>query len=185
MIKKINLFISYRRGDGSGEAGRIFDRLKEEFNVFFDTDSIRGGDDFPDEIKKGIEKSKIILFIVGENSCKEFKNRLSGTDYVVQEIAYAHELNINAIPILINNAKMPTTDCLPPEIHFLSGKNACSIEHIKFDQDIDHLIDEIILSVNKKIFLVSKSQTKNLIILKYFFLNHIVRKKLYFRMLHH
>ena len=47
------VFISYRREDSGGFAGRIYDRLTRnlgEDNVFFDVDSIAPGVDFVDTL---------------------------------------------------------------------------------------------------------------------------------------
>src|SRR6516164_6116196 len=47
------IFISYRREDAPGQAGRLSDRLKQEFgndNVFIDVDTLLPGDDFVDAI---------------------------------------------------------------------------------------------------------------------------------------
>ena len=44
------VFISYRREDSSGYAGRLFDILSIHFgreNTYMDVDTIMGGDNFP------------------------------------------------------------------------------------------------------------------------------------------
>src|SRR5262245_49568065 len=44
-----SIFISYRRDDSAGQAGRLYDRLCEHFGkerVFIDVDTIRPGEDF-------------------------------------------------------------------------------------------------------------------------------------------
>jgi hypothetical protein len=51
------IFISYRRDDSSGSAGRLFDRLKLRFgeeNIFFDVESISGGSDFIKAIRENV-----------------------------------------------------------------------------------------------------------------------------------
>jgi hypothetical protein len=43
------IFLSYRRADAAGTAGRLFDRLSQHFGtgqVFRDIDSIEAGDNF-------------------------------------------------------------------------------------------------------------------------------------------
>jgi hypothetical protein len=43
------IFISYRREDSSGYAGRLFDILSIHFgkeNIYMDLDTIKGGDNF-------------------------------------------------------------------------------------------------------------------------------------------
>jgi hypothetical protein len=51
----MRIFISYRRDDSAGHAGRLADDLVECFgrrNVFEDVDSIRPGDDFVDAMRR-------------------------------------------------------------------------------------------------------------------------------------
>jgi len=63
-----NIFISYRRSDGAGYAGRIFDRLQKEFGpgrVYRDVDSLEDGTRFPDAIAKQLAKCRIVLVVIG------------------------------------------------------------------------------------------------------------------------
>ncbi len=53
----MKLFISYRRDDSSGYAGRLFDRLAARYgpgDVFIDIDAIPIGSDFTDVIRQEI-----------------------------------------------------------------------------------------------------------------------------------
>jgi hypothetical protein len=62
------VFISYRRNDSGGYAGRIFDRLRADFGadvIFRDVDTIPGGARFRDEIEKHLETCNIVLVIIG------------------------------------------------------------------------------------------------------------------------
>jgi hypothetical protein len=59
----LRIFISYRREEASGHAGRLSDRLAERFrpdSVFMDIDRIRPGSDFADVIDdaRGSEQSR-------------------------------------------------------------------------------------------------------------------------------
>jgi len=50
------IFLSYRRADAAGTAGRLFDRLSQHFGagqVFRDIDSIEAGDNFEQSIRDG------------------------------------------------------------------------------------------------------------------------------------
>ena len=51
------VFICYRRDDAPASAGRLFDRLTERFgcdHVFMDVDTIRSGQDYAAQIRKGV-----------------------------------------------------------------------------------------------------------------------------------
>ncbi len=63
------IFISYRRDDTSGYAGRLCDRIRKEFgreNVFIDVDTLRPGDDFVDAINNSLEKCDLMLAVIGK-----------------------------------------------------------------------------------------------------------------------
>jgi hypothetical protein len=50
------IFISYRREDSAGYAGRLHEELAERFGageVFRDVDNLRAGQDFEDAIRRG------------------------------------------------------------------------------------------------------------------------------------
>jgi hypothetical protein len=62
------IFINYRRGDSGPTAGRLRDRLRREFgkrNVFMDVDSIPVGVDFEEHLQQTLERSVIVLALMG------------------------------------------------------------------------------------------------------------------------
>ena len=64
------IFISYRRDDAAGHAGRIYDQLSEDFGdaqVFMDVDAIDPGVDFMSRIESAVASADVFLAIVGRN----------------------------------------------------------------------------------------------------------------------
>ncbi|MDP2840888.1 MAG: toll/interleukin-1 receptor domain-containing protein, partial [Candidatus Methanoperedens sp.] len=62
------IFISYRREDTAGHAGRIFDRLREKFGrdkVFMDVAGIEPGVDFVEAIDRAVGSCDVLLVIIG------------------------------------------------------------------------------------------------------------------------
>src|SRR5947199_4893411 len=62
------IFISYRREDSVGHAGRIFDRLAEQLGrdqVCRDIDSLPPGEDFVLAIKHIVKQSHVLLALIG------------------------------------------------------------------------------------------------------------------------
>ena len=62
------VFISYRRQESSGLAGRLFDRLAPRFGedrVFMDVDRIELGVDFADVIAHEVSTCAVLLAIIG------------------------------------------------------------------------------------------------------------------------
>ena len=57
----VRLFISYRRNEDAGFAGRLADALEAAFGtdaVFHDIDDIRPGEDFVDVLKAQLERAE-------------------------------------------------------------------------------------------------------------------------------
>ena len=61
-------FISYRRDDSAGHAGRLHDRLIERFgleNIFMDVDAIGLGVDFLEAVREAILASDGLIAVIG------------------------------------------------------------------------------------------------------------------------
>ena len=64
------IFISYRRDDAAGEAGRIHDRLRQDFGpslLFMDCDAIPLGEDFLEVLQSSIRNSAALIAVIGPN----------------------------------------------------------------------------------------------------------------------
>ncbi len=62
------VFISYRREESSGLAGRLYDRLAARFGddqVFMDVDTIALGVDFADVITQAVSNCEVLLAVIG------------------------------------------------------------------------------------------------------------------------
>ncbi len=62
------IFISYRRHDAEGEAGRLFDDLVREFgdqSMFMDVSTIQAGRDFRKAIDESVATCGVLLAIIG------------------------------------------------------------------------------------------------------------------------
>jgi hypothetical protein len=143
--------ISYRRDDSLPIAGRLYDRLQAEFgkgNVFMDFDSIPYGVDFRDHIKKMIERSKVLVAMIGPDWIGKRRHRTrridDPTDFVRLEISYALERKLPIIPILVGNTRMPRPEDLPKDIEGLAFRNALSLDvGIDFHHHAERLIGAI------------------------------------------
>lgn len=143
--------ISYRREDSQPIAGRLYDRLQAKFgkqNVFMDFDSIPPGVDFREQIKRTIERSNLVIAVIGPHWLGEQSDgsrRIDDpTDFVRLEIEYALKRGIPVIPLLINNTQMPKADKLPVDIEQLVFRNALPLDSgIDFHGHTDRLINGI------------------------------------------
>jgi len=143
--------ISYRREDSLPIAGRLYDRLQAKFgkkNVFMDFDSIPPGADFRQHIKQMIERSKLVIAVIGPHWLGEqpdASRRIDNpADFVRLEIGYALEAGIPVIPLLINTTQMPKPEMLPPDIQELSFRHALPLDSgMDFHSHADRLITGI------------------------------------------
>ena len=142
------VFISYRRDDSAGHAGRVHDRLEREFGadlLFMDVDAIPLGVNFVKVLRDEVAKCDVLLALIGPNWLnardKEGNRRLdNSSDFLRIEIATALQRDIPVIPILLDGAIMPRADQLPVDLGELSARNGIDIRHASFHADMDKLI---------------------------------------------
>jgi hypothetical protein len=146
-----SIFLSYRRADTKWIIGRICDRLEARFGksaVFFDIETIPGGSDFRKELNERLQKSDVVLAIIGPNwlgATDRDHSRLSNRDdYVRLEIEGALEKSIPVIPVLIDGVPMPAVDDLPASIRGLAVRQAVQLDSgLNFNVDVRRLIRAI------------------------------------------
>lgn len=138
------VFISYRRSDSAGYAGRIADYLSNEFpglNVFMDASSLRPGDDFVRSIQSSLDASGIVLPLIGEEwlyaEGRSGERRLEDPqDFVRLELELSLQAKKRIIPILLNETLMPAAETLPRSICQLTRYHAFRLRHETFKRDI-------------------------------------------------
>ena len=144
-----SIFISYRRADAAGHAGRLADRLTSAFgreHVFIDVDSISYGEDFVEAIQRTLQDCEVVLVLIGPHwlvaSDAEGSRRLdSPTDTVVLEIATALEMQRKVLPVLVGGASMPVPESLPEAIRKLARRHAIEVSDKRFGKDALELIE--------------------------------------------
>ena len=141
------IFISYRRSDSAGHAGRLYDYLKNYFGderIFFDVDTIRPGVNFEQKISDELDNSEAMLVLIGnqwlDSSDKEGNRRLDNPhDYVRFEVETALGKNITAIPILLQGVQMPSANVLPDTLYDLSRRNAIRLNDDHWNSDCNFI----------------------------------------------
>ena len=142
------VFISYRRDDSAGHAGRVMDRLERELGrdlLFMDVDAIPFGTNFSKVLHEEVAKCGVLLAVIGPNwsdARDENGNRRldDPNDFVRIEIAAALQRNIPVIPILLDGARIPNADQLPEDLKELALRNGMEIRHASFHNDMNRLI---------------------------------------------
>ncbi|HET7112501.1 MAG TPA: TIR domain-containing protein, partial [Pyrinomonadaceae bacterium] len=139
------IFVSYRREDSAGHAGRLFDRLVEHFGrerIFMDIDTIEPGEDFVTVIDNAVSSCDVLIAIIGRNWLTT-----SGTgrldkpnDFVRIEIATALRRDIRVIPVLVQRASIPKPQDLPEDLVKLTRRNAVELSDLRWQSDVEQLI---------------------------------------------
>jgi len=143
------VFISYRRDDSGGYAGRLFDVLAGRFGpeqTFMDLDDIKGGDDFTAVIGEKVSQCSALLAVIGDRwltlTGPDGVRRLDAPgDFVRLEIAKALERGVRVIPVLVSGAVMPRAEDLPDGLRPLSVHQAVEVRDAHFHADADQLIE--------------------------------------------
>jgi len=142
------IFISYRRDDSEGEAGRLFDDLVRAYgdnSVFMDVTGIQPGLDFRKAIDDNVSSCGVLLAVIGPTwatiTGKDGTRRLDNPDdYVRLEIASALKRSIPVIPVLVHDAHMPTVDQLSDDLKDLRYRNSVELSHARWNSDVALLI---------------------------------------------
>jgi hypothetical protein len=154
MMTKKRVFISYRRSDSAGHAGRLYDYLKNYFGedrIFFDVDTIKPGVNFEQKIKTELDNSAVILVLIGNQwlGIKDMNGnrRLDDPyDYVHLEVEAALTKDIAVIPILLQGVPMPSENDLPEKLSDLSRRNAIKLSDENWNSDL-RMLTEILKNV--------------------------------------
>lgn len=142
------IFISYRRIDSRAIVERIHDRLVNHYgkeNVFLDVDlNIPPGSHFADILKENLEKSDVLLVVMGQQWVDELKKRAGEEDFVRLEVETGLRQIPLLIPVQVNRADVPKFDDLPDSMTGLLDKNFFEIlPNPYFNTGIQMLMDSI------------------------------------------
>ena len=145
------VFLSYRRDDTPGYAGRVYDSLVERFgeqNVFMDIDTIRPGDEFAKAIAGALDDCSVFLALIGptwlQSSDAAGRRRLDDPrDFVRLEIEAALRRSVLVVPVVVRGATMPPEDRLPDGLAPLAGRQAFELSDQRWRRDMAELLDQI------------------------------------------
>ncbi len=140
------VFISYRRDDAAGYAGRLEEALEQKLghgSVFRDVLDIAPGDDFVVAIRTRLASAHTVLVLIGPRwaggeACGT--RRIDDAhDFVRLEVHTALDGGARVVPVLLPGAEMPTEASLPEPLRALARRNALSLSDANWSADIDRL----------------------------------------------
>jgi hypothetical protein len=149
-----DIFISYRRADVPFAAGRLGDVLSHEFGdrlIFRDIDDIEAGVDFTQTLNQALASCKVLLVLMGNgwlNAAGARGRRLDDPhDWVRQEIAHALQRDVRVIPVLLEQAQMPSEADLPDDLKALCRRQAVPLSDARWQSDVAHLVAALRVSI--------------------------------------
>src|SRR5512132_448110 len=141
------IFISYRRDDSRGYAGRLQGDLSRRYtdeHVFRDIE-IPPGADFGEYITGLVDKCNVVLAIIGpgwlDARDRDGVRRLDDPqDWVRLEIERALARDgVEVIPVLVDGARLPPREELPESLLALRRRNAFELSDRRWDYDVEEL----------------------------------------------
>jgi TIR domain-containing protein len=147
-----SIFISYRRGDTAGHAGRLSDGLTAQFGegtVFMDLEAIMPGVDYEERIRQAVGSCDVALILIGDEwltmTTADGGRRIDDPgDFVRLEVASALARDdLEVVPVLVEEAEMPSPRELPDDIARLSRINAIELTDQRWRYDLGRLVDAI------------------------------------------
>jgi hypothetical protein len=147
-----SIFLSYRRQDAPGHAGRIYDRLVERFgkdNVYMDLDSTAPGADFGEVIDSVLARCAALIAVIGPNWITAMRRSQRGDpatdpeDWVRREIATALKRDIRVVPVLVQGVQMPDRDELPEDMKGLARRHAVELTDTAWTAQLNLVIDSL------------------------------------------
>jgi TIR domain len=144
----VRVFLSYRRGDVGGYAGRLTDALQQRLgakNVFQDVTAIAPGQDYTAAIDRAIDTSDAVLVMIGPGwltaATPQGAPRLfEADDYVRLEVGGALRRSVRVVPVLVGGASLPAAAELPDELKGLDQRQAVVLHDETWHQDVDGLV---------------------------------------------
>ena len=144
------VFLSYRRNDSGGWAGRLRDHLALRYGqdrVWQDVDDLTVGSDYLPQILKNIAAADAVLIVIGPHWLEE---RRGGTtrlddpkDVLRTEIVHALKRKSGVIPTLVGGASMPDAKNLPRPVAPLVKRNGITIVDSDWARSMQLLFEQL------------------------------------------
>lgn len=142
------VFLSYRRADTPGHAGRLKSDLERVFgrgHVLMDVYLIPAGRDFVAEIQAALDRCDVLLVMIGDQWLRTTQDDAGAEqpDYVHFEIEYALRRNLPIIPVLVENAAMLGAGALPSDLAPFARLQAHELSDTRWEYDVSRLVESI------------------------------------------
>jgi hypothetical protein len=155
MKKLPMIFISYRREDTGGDAGRLNDTLTQVLGpgrIFWDLEKIAPGKEFRNELKRVLSASNVLFALIGPRwetiTDANGRPRLFNKDDLVRMelLAGLRHKSLRVVPILLNRETLPKASDLPSVLRSVIKRNEFTIRRDRWHQDVEELLKRLRIS---------------------------------------
>jgi hypothetical protein len=144
----LRVFLSYRREDASGHAGRLYDLLVARYGaerVFMDIDAIPLGSEFRETINRAVASCDVLIALIGRGWLQATdaggRRRLDDPDdFVRREIESALAQGVVVVPASIQGAEIPRAQELPPSLAPLTRRQGFQLSDTGWRDDVGRMI---------------------------------------------
>jgi hypothetical protein len=142
----MRVFLSYRRDDSAGRAGRLHDALEARLgrgSVFQDVSTIDPGEDFVQAVTSAIARCDVVLVLIGPHWHDMFETAEGEQDYVALEIQTALDLGKRTIPVTVGDATLPEPHAVPEVVRPLLFRQGFELRDTNWNTDVEAFIDAL------------------------------------------
>jgi hypothetical protein len=126
--KSLDVFISYRRSNGSQLASLLKVHLEiRNFSVFLDVDRLEAGK-FDNNLLQSIRSARNFVLVLTPSALDRCYNDVEMRDWIHKEVSCAIQSNCNIIPVF-DNFKMPDPMELPETMRAVTSYNGVKWIH--------------------------------------------------------
>src|SRR5262249_37520076 len=145
------VFINYRGDDSHGYGALLYAELSRRFGpdlVFLDSESIRAGVDFADQLLGRVRAARVVLAVIGTRwvvAAGPGGRRRVGdpAGWIRGELGAAFDAGVRVIPVLVDEAQMPTEADLPADLAPLGRCQFRRLRHREAGADLARLVEEL------------------------------------------
>jgi hypothetical protein len=149
------VFINYRGDDSHSYGVLLYRELSRELprdRIFLDSESIPAGADFTVELLDRVRRSRVLLAVIGPHwlTVRRAGGPTGGqrpiddpNDWIRRELAEAFAAGVTVIPVLTDNATLPSEADLPADIAGLGRRQYRMLRHRDADADLARIRQDI------------------------------------------
>jgi tetratricopeptide (TPR) repeat protein len=145
------VFINYCGEDSYSYGALLYAELSRCFGpalVFLDSESIPGGADFVDQLLDQVRHARVVLAVIGSRwltaSGPKGRRIDDPADWIRRELTEAFAAGVRVIPVLTDDADMPTVADLPEELATLARCQYRRLRYRDASLDLARLTAELV-----------------------------------------